>query len=240
MSLTGVSRRDCLEISVLAPFTALESEIGPKGVSEERTGEIGSVLRRISGIDCRLGGSFQEVPGRAWNNRRVETADGPNRRWSHAWPAVPGLRVRAGVESKGSTGVLRLICSGGGGKFLASHQAPHNGQHAAREVAPLGLSTVGPVMLRWRAMVLRILEHVYWSVTAAGSLLILTLGGFVPVLRGWLYNEVDGWADAVRVLGGVWFRVDTRDSDADLGPVLARLTPRSCSPRSIWSRDGLA
>jgi Zn-dependent protease with chaperone function len=72
-------------------------------------------------------------------------------------------------------------------------------------------------------MVLKILEHVYWFVMAAGSLLMLSLGGFVPVLRGWLNNEVDSWADAVRVLGGVWFSVDTRDPDSDLGPVLARV-----------------
>jgi Zn-dependent protease with chaperone function len=72
-------------------------------------------------------------------------------------------------------------------------------------------------------MVLVILEHLYWSVTGVGSLLLLALGGFVPVLRGWLCNEIDGWGDMVRVLGGIWFCVETRNPDSDLGPVMARV-----------------
>ena len=52
---------------------------------------------------------------------------------------------------------------------------------------------------------------------------MLALGGFIPVLRGWLRNEIDGWSDVVRTLGGVWFRVETHDPDSDLGPVLARV-----------------
>ena len=66
MRFVGPSRRDCAGIYVLAPITALESEISSLGDSGERTGEIGAVLRKISGIDCRLGGSFQGVLGRAW------------------------------------------------------------------------------------------------------------------------------------------------------------------------------
>jgi Zn-dependent protease with chaperone function len=72
-------------------------------------------------------------------------------------------------------------------------------------------------------MVLRILERLFWTVNAAGSVLLLVLGGFVPVLRGWLCNEIESWTDVVRTLGGVWFRVDVRNPDADLGPVLARV-----------------
>ena len=70
---------------------------------------------------------------------------------------------------------------------------------------------------------LRILEHLYWSVTIAGSMLLLALGGFIPVVRGWLAEEIYGWTDVVRTLGGIWFCAETRDPDSDLGPVLARV-----------------
>ena len=135
----------------------------------------------------------------------------------------PDCAAELEPSPEGSNGVLRLICPGCGGKFRASHQASSNGPPVAQEVAPLGLSTVGPVALRWRAMVLRVLEHVYWLVTAAGCMLMFALGGFVPVMRGWLQNEIESWADTVRALGGVWFLVETSDPDSDLGPVLARV-----------------
>jgi len=78
-------------------------------------------------------------------------------------------------------------------------------------------------MLVWRNGVLRLIERLYWIGTFAGSVTILALGGFVPALRGWLRNEIDGWSDIVATLGGVWFAVETQDPDSDLGPVLARV-----------------
>jgi Zn-dependent protease with chaperone function len=78
-------------------------------------------------------------------------------------------------------------------------------------------------MLIWRNGVLRLLEHIYWMVTWTGSIILLLLGGFVPVVRGWLSNELDGWSGVVAALGGVWFTVQTHDPDSDLGPVLARV-----------------
>ena len=122
--------------------------------------------------------------------------------------------------------MLRLICPGCGGqvpRIAARHRATVGPR--LDEVAPLGPSTVGPVALRWRAMVLRILEHLYWSVTAARlARCLLALGGFVPgPAAAGCCNEIDGWGDVVRPLGGVWFRVETRDPDSDLGPVLARV-----------------
>jgi Zn-dependent protease with chaperone function len=70
---------------------------------------------------------------------------------------------------------------------------------------------------------LRILTRLYWIGTFSGSLFMLACGGFIPVARGWLRDEIDGWADIVRALGGVWFTVETRDPDSDLGPVLSRV-----------------
>ncbi|MFI5455611.1 MAG: M48 family metalloprotease [Isosphaerales bacterium] len=89
--------------------------------------------------------------------------------------------------------------------------------------APAGAPPLGGLMLVWRNSVLRLLERLYWMGTLAGSVAMLALGGFVPVVRGWLRNEIDGWSDIVGALGGVWFAVDTMDPDSDLGPVLARV-----------------
>ena len=133
----------------------------------------------------------------------------------------PDCATELSAAAEGSSGVLRLSCPGCGGRFRAASPAPRIVSGPTEvDLAP---STVGPLKLRWRAMVLRILEHLYWSVTILGTLVMLALGGFVPVLGGWLRNEIDGWADVVATLGGVWFRVKTLDPDTDLGPVLARV-----------------
>jgi Zn-dependent protease with chaperone function len=71
--------------------------------------------------------------------------------------------------------------------------------------------------------VLRVLERFYWTGTFGGSLVLLTLGGFAPVMRGWLRNAIHDWSDVVATVGGVWFTVQTLDPDSDLGPVLARV-----------------
>jgi len=126
------------------------------------------------------------------------------------------------LAPKGSYGVLRLFCPGCGGRFRAA--LPNKASDKTMpEVTPLGPITVGPLALRWRALVLTILEHLYWSVTIAGSMLLLALGGFIPVVRGWLGEEIYGWTDVVRTLGGIWFCAETSDPDSDLGPVLARV-----------------
>ena len=134
----------------------------------------------------------------------------------------PDCSAELEVAPEGSNGVVRLSCRSCGGRFRVARQLDRHGT-ALSDLAPLGQPTVGPVALRWRAMILRILENLYWAVTIAGSILLLGLGGFVPVLRDWLRNEVEGWGDVVRTLGGVWFRAETRDPDSDLGPVLARV-----------------
>jgi hypothetical protein len=65
---------------------------------------------------------------------------------------------------------------------------------------------LGGLVLVWRNWVLRLLERIYWIGTFIGSLTLLVCGGFVPVARGWLRNEIDGWSDIVGALGGIWFR----------------------------------
>ena len=82
---------------------------------------------------------------------------------------------------------------------------------------------LGGFVLVWRNGVLRLLRLMFWTGTFVGSLILLLCGGFVPVARGWLRDEIDGWSDVVSALGGVWFAVETNDPDSDLGPVLARV-----------------
>ena len=88
----------------------------------------------------------------------------------------------------------------------------------AEQVASLGRSRISVAQLgiapAWR---------IYWIGTFTGSLALLGCGGFVPVARGWLCNEIDGWSDVVGALGGIWFKDQTNDPDSDLGPVLARV-----------------
>ena len=78
----------------------------------------------------------------------------------------------------------------------------------------LGLAT--------RRLTLQGLELTYHAGVGAGAALLFLLGGFVPVSRRWLADEVSSWADVVETLGGVRVETQTADPDADLGPVLAR------------------
>lgn len=84
-------------------------------------------------------------------------------------------------------------------------------------------SPVGHLGLVWRGWILRLIERLYWTGEFGGTILLLVVGGFVPVVRGWLWNRVGSWSDVVATLGGVWLRVETIDPDSDLGPVLARV-----------------
>ena len=106
-----------------------------------------------------------------------------------------------------------------GGNNSRSMSAERDHRHSSGK----GSAPLGGIMLIWRNGMLRLLEHVYWLITWTGSVILLLLGGFVPVVRGWLSNELDGWSGVVAALGGVWFTVQTHDPDSDLGPVLARV-----------------
>lgn len=80
----------------------------------------------------------------------------------------------------------------------------------------------GPFALALRLFGLRSLEGVYRAGAAGGAAALLAAGGFVPVLRAWLADEVADWDGAVRILGGVRVAPPSRDLDADHGPALAR------------------
>lgn len=82
---------------------------------------------------------------------------------------------------------------------------------------------VGGLSLRLRSAAIRALARIYPAGVVLGAAAMLPLGGFVPVLRGWLRDEVEGWGGVVEALGGVRVVPEIRDPDADLGPVLVRL-----------------
>src|SRR4029077_18725019 len=117
-------------------------------------------------------------------------------------------------EHNGSSGVLRFSCPGCGGRFRAAPTSPrpvHPSSEAAHAPAPGPNNvTVGPLKLRWRAMILVILERLYWSVTFIGTVIFFLLGGFVPVLGGCLRKETMCWARVVASIGGIWFLVESR------------------------------
>ena len=121
----------------------------------------------------------------------------------------------------------RFVCPVCRGVFRVERVQPEPARNKPRSSPSPGEAAaptpVGSIKLAWRALVLWILEQVFWSVNLAGAVVLLLLGGFVPALGGWLRDEVESWTDVVELLGGVWFRTDTNDPDADLGPVLARV-----------------
>ena len=63
----------------------------------------------------------------------------------------------------------------------------------------------------------------FYAGTAVGSALLLACGGIFTVGKGWLHDEIAGWSDVVAALGGVWVVTESRDPDADIGPMLARV-----------------
>ena len=86
----------------------------------------------------------------------------------------------------------------------------------AAEPAPDGLS------LRLRGLALGLLRWAYPVGLAIGTAVLLPIGGFVPVLAGWLDDRVRGWSGVVEALGGVPVRAVAGNPDADHGPVLGR------------------
>ncbi len=126
-------------------------------------------------------------------------------------------------ELEGSNGVLRFSAPAAAAAFGRAHQ-PQPGEPTPEVAASPGPTTSLSARSRcaggpwcsgfWNAFTGR---------SPSSAPLLFLLGGFIPVLGGWLRNEIYGWADVVRPLGGVWFRVETSDPDSDLGPVLARV-----------------
>ena len=82
--------------------------------------------------------------------------------------------------------------------------------------------TIGGLGLHLRGLALEVVERAFPLGNVAGVGAMLALGGFVPVLGGWLDDRVGRWADVVETLGGVCPSSASGDPDADHGPVLGR------------------
>ena len=140
-------------------------------------------------------------------------------------------RCGAGLEPTGTPAHdegLLLRCARCDEFFRARRREPRGDGPAEEEAESVPRRaaeprTVGGLSLRLRSAAIRALARVYPLGVAAGAGVMLPLGGFVPVLRGWLRDEVEGWGDVVEALGGVRVVPEIRDPDADLGPVLVRL-----------------
>ena len=99
--------------------------------------------------------------------------------------------------------------------------APPSPRHDGRRRSG-GPPPVGGPALWFRARALTALRRVHAAGTAIGALALLPIGGFVPVLKRWLADDLGGWDGVVSTLGGVRVGVESADPDADLGPTLAR------------------
>ena len=123
----------------------------------------------------------------------------------------------------------RMRCPGCGETFRARRRGASAGEGgdpagADADHAPSAppAPPPGPLALFWRGAALRGVELAYRGGVGVGSLLMLLGGGFVPVGRAWLRDEIRSWGQVVEALGGVEVVTETRDPDADLGPVLDR------------------
>ncbi len=97
-------------------------------------------------------------------------------------------------------------------------ESDYRGPHSIRSNS----ASLGRVELQLRLCSLALIECCYRSVTAFFALISLLAGGFVPVLRGWLDDRVNGWSEVVELLGGYWPKRTLTTLDRDHGLVLNR------------------
>lgn len=81
---------------------------------------------------------------------------------------------------------------------------------------------IGGGSLVVRGMALRGVEWAYRGGVVLGSGLLFALGGFVPVIGGWLRDEIRDWGGAVEALGGVRVAPRGPGGGSDLGLPLTR------------------
>jgi len=144
---------------------------------------------------------------------------------------LPCPRCGGGLEPTGEPAAdghgYRVLCPTCGESFRARRRrrgrdrpGPEDDAAPARPRPP---RTVGDVSIRLRSLAVRTIARAYPVGVAVGVSVLVPLGGFLPVIRGWLRDEVEDWGGVVEALGGVRVVQETRDPDADLGPVLVRL-----------------
>jgi Zn-dependent protease with chaperone function len=128
----------------------------------------------------------------------------------------------------GTDEIHRLHCVECGGTFKARPKSTPKASQAP--------PAVGGFALALRVGTLRMVPPVYRTGVWVGTVVLFTLGGFIPVVRGWLADRVKGPGGVVEALGGVRVAPDSRDPDNDFGPVLRRLD----APRLFDEADDVA
>jgi Zn-dependent protease with chaperone function len=116
----------------------------------------------------------------------------------------------------------RMVCLNCGETFRARRRGAGSGAGELPTDPPPVPPRVGSLALFWREIALRGVEGAYGAGVLLSSAALFVLGGFVPVIRAWLRDEIAAWSGVLEALGGVHVVTETRDPDADLGPVLAR------------------
>jgi Zn-dependent protease with chaperone function len=119
---------------------------------------------------------------------------------------------------------LKKVRSGESSGETAPVAAPDPEENGgASPSGPIDAAEVGGFALAVRSHALRWVRWGYGAGTGLGVLVLLPLGGFVPVLSRWLDDRPMGWPGVVQALGGAWVGEETTDPDADLGPILAKV-----------------
>lgn len=122
-------------------------------------------------------------------------------------------------ERSGET--VELHCAGCGGTFRARRRSSRSGEIPA---APGPVEPpVGGLDLLTRSVALGIVRGAYHAGAMGLTTAMLLGGGFVPVLRRWLNDDLTHWGEVAETLGGVTVRVVSSDPDGDLGPAIARV-----------------
>lgn len=126
----------------------------------------------------------------------------------------------AGTELDGPE--HRMLCRHCGATYRARRRSDPNGQNGLPGLSRVTPAAVGSVELQLRGAALLGVEWAYRAGLLVGGSALFVCGGFVPLARDWLRDEINDRAGLIGRLGGVHVVTRTRDPDADLGPVLAR------------------
>jgi Zn-dependent protease with chaperone function len=116
---------------------------------------------------------------------------------------------------------IELRCGGCGGTFRARRRSRRSDETA--EASPAVVAPVGGLDLMWRSTALGMVRALYYGGTTGFATLLIAGGGFIPVLRRWLEDDLSQWGEVIETLGGVRVSVSSSDPDGDLGPAISRV-----------------
>jgi Zn-dependent protease with chaperone function len=122
-------------------------------------------------------------------------------------------------ESAGET--VELRCGSCGGTFRARRRSSRSDQTSVDRTP--AEPPVGGLDLIGRSAVLGLVRALYHVGTAGLGTIMFAGGGFVPVLRRWLNDDLSQWGEVIEILGGVRVFLESVDPDGDLGPAITRV-----------------